>query len=282
MDIRLLQTFLEVNRCRHFGKAAENLYLTQAAVSARINQLEETLGVRLFERQRGNIQLTPQGETLVPVAESVTRSWHQISQRLRTETSNRPRIAIGSTPGLWESALASLVPGLRKQLPEVLLVAESHSAELLTRRLQERFLDAIFLFEPPKPGELEIVSAGSLRFVLVSRETDVSLDSLPQREFVGLDWNTSYNLQQEHLLDTRLIPAFQTSSPALAKNYLLDNGGAGFLPEPLVRDALGKQLFRVRDARVIEREYFLCWLKQEPQPAAVTAIRNQLKLRKGK
>ncbi|WP_082880488.1 MULTISPECIES: LysR family transcriptional regulator [unclassified Oleiphilus] len=39
MDIELLRTFLEVKNTRHFGKAAENLYLTQAAVSARIKQL---------------------------------------------------------------------------------------------------------------------------------------------------------------------------------------------------------------------------------------------------
>ncbi|WP_082881977.1 LysR family transcriptional regulator [Oleiphilus sp. HI0043] len=39
MDIELLRTFLEVKNTRHFGKAAEHLYLTQAAVSARIKQL---------------------------------------------------------------------------------------------------------------------------------------------------------------------------------------------------------------------------------------------------
>ncbi len=45
MDIQLLKTFLEVKATRHFGRAAENLYLTQAAVSARIKQLETVLGV---------------------------------------------------------------------------------------------------------------------------------------------------------------------------------------------------------------------------------------------
>ena len=41
MDIDLLRTFLEVYRTRHFGRTAENLYLTQSAVSARIRLLEE-------------------------------------------------------------------------------------------------------------------------------------------------------------------------------------------------------------------------------------------------
>jgi DNA-binding transcriptional LysR family regulator len=44
MDTQLLRTFLEVHRTRHFGRAADNLYVSQSAVSARIRQLEEELG----------------------------------------------------------------------------------------------------------------------------------------------------------------------------------------------------------------------------------------------
>ena len=53
MDIGVLKTFLEVNRTRHFGQAADNLFLTQSAVSARIRLLEQTLGVPLFSRTCG-------------------------------------------------------------------------------------------------------------------------------------------------------------------------------------------------------------------------------------
>lgn len=66
MDIELLKTFLEVHKTRHFGRAADNLHLTSAAVSARIKQLEQYLGVTLFVRKRGNIQLTSEGERLLP------------------------------------------------------------------------------------------------------------------------------------------------------------------------------------------------------------------------
>ena len=50
MKIELLITFLEVSQTLHVRVAAENLYLTQAAVSSRIKQLEEELGVLLFDR----------------------------------------------------------------------------------------------------------------------------------------------------------------------------------------------------------------------------------------
>ncbi|MFT6737918.1 MAG: DNA-binding transcriptional LysR family regulator, partial [Kangiellaceae bacterium] len=65
VDIRFLVTFIEVSHTRHFGKAAENLYLTSAAVSARIKQVEEYFSVSLFTRHRNNIQLTSAGKKLL-------------------------------------------------------------------------------------------------------------------------------------------------------------------------------------------------------------------------
>lgn len=71
MDTELLKTFPEVSRTRHFGRAAEALYLTQSAVSFRIRQLENQLGVNLFTRHRNNIRLTTAGEKLLPYAETL-------------------------------------------------------------------------------------------------------------------------------------------------------------------------------------------------------------------
>ncbi|MBX4390006.1 LysR family transcriptional regulator, partial [Mycobacterium tuberculosis] len=58
MDTELLKTFLEVSRTRHFGRAADGRYLRESAVSFRIRQLENQLGVKLFTRHRNNIRLT--------------------------------------------------------------------------------------------------------------------------------------------------------------------------------------------------------------------------------
>ena len=77
MDIQLLRTFLELDRTRHFGKAAESLFVTQSAVSARIRLLEETLGVPLFIRRRNELQLTGAGERLKRHAETIVSAWQR-------------------------------------------------------------------------------------------------------------------------------------------------------------------------------------------------------------
>ncbi len=105
LDIELLKTFLEVRKTRHFGKAADNLYLTQAAVSARIRQLEDMLGVRLFVRSRNNIQLTSEGERLVSHAQTVLLAWSRARQDLALDTGQSSQIHIGVRSGLWNKAL---------------------------------------------------------------------------------------------------------------------------------------------------------------------------------
>lgn len=87
MDTELLKTFLEVSRTRHFGRAAESLYLTQSAVSFRIRQLENQLGVNLFTRHRNNIRLTAAGEKLLPYAETLMSTW----QAARKEVAHTSR-----------------------------------------------------------------------------------------------------------------------------------------------------------------------------------------------
>ncbi len=82
MDTELLKTFLEVSRTRHFGRAAESLYLTQSAVSFRIRQLENQLGVNLFTRHRNNIRLTAAGEKLLPYAETLMSTWQAASKEV--------------------------------------------------------------------------------------------------------------------------------------------------------------------------------------------------------
>jgi DNA-binding transcriptional LysR family regulator len=112
VDTELLKTFLEVSRTRHFGRAAEALYLTQSAVSFRIRQLENQLGVNLFTRHRNNIRLTTAGEKL-PYAETLMNTW----QAARKEVTSRDIMNSRSGPALlcgnacltagWESSIQS-------------------------------------------------------------------------------------------------------------------------------------------------------------------------------
>ncbi|MFI5806478.1 LysR family transcriptional regulator [Streptomyces sp. NPDC051561] len=99
---RDLRYFLAVARELSFTGAAESLYISQPALSKQIRQLERTLGVQLFTRDRREVALTPAGETLVPYAEQTLTQWQlgiSALEALRTSAASLLRIGMSTSPG---------------------------------------------------------------------------------------------------------------------------------------------------------------------------------------
>jgi DNA-binding transcriptional LysR family regulator len=71
MDLRQLEYFAAVARHRHFRRAAEDLYVTQSAVSQQVRRLEAELGLALLRRTPRGVELTPAGEELLGRAEAI-------------------------------------------------------------------------------------------------------------------------------------------------------------------------------------------------------------------
>ena len=168
MDIDLLKTFLEVYRTRHFGRTAENLYLTQSAVSARIRLLEETLSAPLFTRTRNDIQLTPAGTRLLKYAESILNAWNRARQDAALGEEDKVSLAIGGAYSLWDILLQDWTHTLYHALPRLALQAEAHGPEVLIRRLLDGALDIAFMFEPPQMAELQVQEIALIKLIMVA------------------------------------------------------------------------------------------------------------------
>ncbi|MET7381737.1 LysR substrate-binding domain-containing protein [Streptomyces sp. NPDC005526] len=85
MDVHLrdLRYFVAVAEELHFTRAAERLYVSQPALSKQIRALERQLGFQLFERQRRQVELTPQGEALLTPARHLLADWQEALQTAR-------------------------------------------------------------------------------------------------------------------------------------------------------------------------------------------------------
>jgi DNA-binding transcriptional LysR family regulator len=147
MDIELLRTFLEVARTRHFGKAASELYVTQSAVSARIRQLEQIIGMPLFIRNRNNIQLTAEGRQLRKHAETIVQVWARARRETGMSADFTNGLAIGAMVDLWETLLCDWLLRLRLHMPDTALQIEAGPADVLIRKLLDNVIDLAVLFE---------------------------------------------------------------------------------------------------------------------------------------
>lgn len=182
MDIELLRTFITVTRVRHFGKAAEQLCITPAAVSARIRQLEQMLGVSLLERARGNIHMTAAGERLLPHARRLLDAWTLAQADLSLPQSQSHPIRLGHSPCLNLLLGDWLVDHNRNPvLLPATLISDTHAK--LQLAVEQGRLDAALLTTPLPDSELSLLPLGNLKLVFALAGATQSVD-----RWVHLDW----------------------------------------------------------------------------------------------
>ena len=261
MDINLIRTFLELNRTRHFGQAAENLCITQSAVSARIRLLEETVGVALFTRQRNNIDLTPAGIKFLHYADAILTIWSRACQEIAIEDPAQSVLSIGGAPSLWDIFLQDWLNNVTTLLPNLNVNAEVHHAETLFRKLLDRTLDMIVGFDYLQTAEIETVELKAINFILVSTDGDASVQQAVNENYVYVDWGTFFGIKHAQSFPNLKPPRLRVQLGRLALNYILQRGGSAYLPEIMVKEGLAKKrLFAISDAPIISRMTYAGYL----------------------
>ena len=256
MDIDTLRTLLEVNRTRHFGKAADDLFLTQSAVSARIKKLEESLGVRLFDRQRGDIHPTPEGRRLLLHAESMLALWRKARQDVALSEHAQVQLAVGGIVSLWDVRLQLWSHRVHRNIPELALILEAYGHDRLMRRMIDGVLDMVFLYEPPQLEEFMIDQIANISLIMVSGMPNQSAEQA-LTDYIMVDWGQMHALQHSRHFPDAPAPAQRISQGTIALNFMLACGGAAYLAEQSVAPLLENgRLYRVADAPVIERSAF--------------------------
>jgi LysR family transcriptional regulator, flagellar master operon regulator len=278
MDVELIKTFLEVKDCRHFGKAAENLYLTQAAVSTRVRQLERYFGVPLFHRARNNIQLTLAGERLVPHAENMLNTLRMAKQDVALASEHVAQISIAGTPNTWDVYIHDAISKIYSNQTHISLVAEILSREQLTRQLLERSLDVAILFDPPKVEELKIESLHMFKLIPVTTFDHEINDSSEVERYIMIDWGTSFITWHAKEVSGISIPAIRTSTARIALDLMLQCGGSAYLPDMLARPFIEQgSLFEIKKLPVFERELFSAFHKENENEQRIIEIKNLLR-----
>lgn len=266
MDTELLKTFLEVSRTRHFGRAAEALYLTQSAVSFRIRQLENQLGVNLFTRHRNNIRLTVAGEKLLPYAEMLMNTW-QAARKEVAQTSQHNEFSIGASASLWECMLNQWIGRLYPVHKTLQFEARISQRQSLVKQLHERQLDLLITTEAPKMDEFSSQLLGNFTLALYSAAPEQVKADL---HYLRLEWGPDFQQHEAGLIAADDIPILTTSSAELARQQLLPLTGYTWLPVEWAKSKGG--LHAVRDGGTLVRPLYAIWLQNSDKQAQIREI----------
>ncbi|TMN37095.1 LysR family transcriptional regulator [Pseudoalteromonas sp. S2755] len=277
MDIDLLKTFVEVVKTRHFGRAAENLYITQSAVSFRIRQLEQSLGVNLFIRQRNNIQLTAPGERLLPHAKMILTGMQRAKVDVALANNMHKQLSLSGTANIWDAFLQFGINHIVSAMPGVSLVAEVKAQQESTRLLLERTLDLAVLFDPPKVDELVVKPISDLAIIPVSTFDNATKEDFFDNQYVYVDWGTAFSLWHAKQFTGSTPPYFRTSTGRIALDLILQCGGSAFVPEALALESIeAGRLTQVDQVDSNSREIFVAYHKDNDQLEQIETIVNLL------
>lgn len=118
MTVKQLRAFLAVARTLSFTQACEQLHLSQPALSLAIKGLEDSLGGRLLIRTTRSVRLTPEGESLVPLAKRLLVEWDNTEDALRQRfTLQLGRLSLAAMPAFAGNLLAPVPGGLSPPSP---------------------------------------------------------------------------------------------------------------------------------------------------------------------
>lgn len=134
----------EVYREKSFSKAAQNLYISQPSLSARIKKVEERIGVPLFDRSTSPLQLTEVGKVYIEAAEEI----FQIEQRVENYINNLTtlktgHLAIGASTLFAAYVLPSLITRFNKKFPDVHIQLIEGNTTQLENMLSNNSLDFV-------------------------------------------------------------------------------------------------------------------------------------------
>lgn len=214
MKLHQIKAFLAVSNAGSLKTAAEQLHLTQPALSKAIKELEQQYGVALFERTSGGLTLTPYGERLLGYARMMNETARRAKQDIDTMRGvSNCSITIGVTPvaSLIKSLTTSL-NGFMQRYPEVTLrIIELRPAPLLNQLRQGGVDFAITSQIPVIDSSLEWQAICRIPNVVVTRKSHPlcntrSLRTLHQSEWLTLDAPDDPNTYHHQLFAVNGLP----------------------------------------------------------------------------
>jgi DNA-binding transcriptional LysR family regulator len=273
LEPRQLRAFLAIVQTGSLGRAAQELHLTQPALSRVVKQMESQLRVQLFERRTTGMELTTFGKALLPYATHLTEEADLAIEEINVRLGlGRGTLRIGMVASAATVVLPSLLDRFHKQWPNLKLQIVEAVEDKLAAALVNNDIDVVL--SGPIPETEEIMQVCEHRFsdrsVVIASATHpiherrkVSLADLLELPWVMPSTDAEPRKRFDELIHQLGAEpprvAVETRSPATIKAVVAQTRFLGWLPEPLFAAEQAAGLIRTVccEEMVLPRRFFV-------------------------
>jgi DNA-binding transcriptional LysR family regulator len=249
-----LESFVEVARSGNVSRAAQALFLTQPAVTARLKSLESDLGAELFVRSARGMKLTDAGRAFLPYAQrtlGLVSEGRQVIADLREGATGE--LVIGAAPAVSTYLLPTILKTFRATHPNVRLgVRTGHTEEVLEMVLRQEV--NIGIGRPVRHPEVELIPVFEDELLLVvsrrhpfAARTKVRMDELASDRLILFDRASSYHeLTSALFREAGVVPAsvLELDNVEAAKKMVQQGLGVALLPRMALEAELRSRSLR--------------------------------------
>lgn len=249
MEMQWLRTFADAAETLNFRKTSERLMLSQPSVTVHIRQLEEYLGIRLFDRIKNRVVLTEEGRHFKQQAETLIEKFDSTVDELQSFAQGyRRKWTIAISPLMAETVLPYILKSFTKAHPDLELVIRVEESEAIEVLVESGEVSAgISALLPVKRVILhEVVYEDPLLLIVPRDAYDdergpvVSGEEVLQRNFIFTHHHPVF--WEELLVKLRVqLPGIRTmkvTQAYIAKKFIQEGLGVSFLPKSMVRREL--------------------------------------------
>lgn len=247
MDLKNLETFIQVAELSSFTRAAEKSGYSQSTVSFQIQQLEKSLGIPLFERVNHTVSLTGKGQEVLQYAHQIRRLTQELERQLNRERTVSGHVRIAMADSLCSWLLKDDFQAFRDRYPGVTMKIISASTEEMFRLLNQNEADMVYTLDNHifnrtyRIASEEKVEAHFVAGAGYDLEAEsISLEKLIRLPFILTEKGMSYRrLMDEKLaeLSMEIQPVLENGNADLICRLVEQGMGISFLPDYVTREA---------------------------------------------
>ncbi|MEM7563727.1 MAG: LysR family transcriptional regulator [Pseudomonadota bacterium] len=265
-----LKTFLQVARLGSFRRAAEEMFVTQAAITSRIQTLEEWLGFQVFDRHRRGADLTTQGHRFIDYARNALDTIEHGREDARRAQAYRAQYRFMTQYLLLESFSLDWLDWMREQLPDVSISIDSNHSMMATQEISKGQLDLAIGYQYKYTTGVVFEQLFHEKVILVTSMPD---PDRWQGNYITTGWDESFDEEQRRFIGDRINHSpihaeFMDAGRQLLKReacsaYVIERFAAPMIEQGLVQ--------RVIEAPEFERPAYAIY-PQNPAHGDIQAV----------